>query len=84
MSLTKVFITLKNGKPITRYYQKGDEYRYTLELSFNEGVFKMHSYAFHGNDVMEEDNHMDETRLESADFNEFVVLIQTKFPNVDI
>ncbi len=84
MSLKKVFITLKNGKPITRYYQKSDEYRYTLELSFNEGVFKMHSYTFPGNEVMEEDNYLDETSVESADFNEFVVLIQSKFPNIDI
>ena len=84
MSLKKVFITLKSGKPITRQYQRTESLAYKLELSFKEGVFKMYSCIKDEEETVDDDSYKDESHLESEDFNEFIMLIQAKFPNVDI
>lgn len=83
MDTKKIFLRLKNGANITTSYKKDSDAIYSVNLSFKNGHFKLHSYFIDGNDVFDEGNYKDESQIEFPDFNQFMEAIKTKFPGID-
>ncbi|NLR56530.1 hypothetical protein HGH93_00350 [Chitinophaga polysaccharea] len=84
MNIKKVFLRLKNGANITTSYKKSNDVFYSIHLSFNKGLFKIHSYFLEGDDVFNEQNYKDESVAEVQDFNDFIKILTDKFPGIDI
>lgn len=84
MNIKKIFLRLKNGASITTFYKKSNDISYSIHLSFNNGLFKIHSYFLDGDDVFDEQNYKDESVTEVQDFNDFIKILTDKFPGIDI
>ncbi|SEW39034.1 hypothetical protein [Chitinophaga arvensicola] len=75
MNAKRIFIALKNHRHLQCHHDS-----YTLNLSYQQGIFKLNTYIFDGNDVFDEANYTEEYSFETKDFNEFKKIIDTKFP----
>ena len=78
----RLFKQLKNGKEITTYYKLNDQVSYTIHLSYDNSKFKVHSYNFDGNDVMDEENYKDEKIVEFNEFSAMLNHLNSEFPKI--
>jgi len=84
MNERKIFLRLKNGKSITTHHRDSANIIYSVNLSYKNGLFKLHSYIFDGNDVLDEQSYKNESEIEVPKYEDFMNLILGKFPGIDI
>lgn len=79
MAFKKLFLQLKNGKTVTTFYRKNNTGIYTLELSYNNADFILHSYIFEGNDVLDETCYTTESEVRFNNFNDLIQYLTNDF-----
>ena len=81
MNTKKLFKQLKNGKLI-QLYHKSDSIDFTIQLTFMNEVFCLHSYHFAGNDVFDESNYQFEQKENFDNFQALLNRLIEKFPGI--
>ena len=78
----RLFKRLKNGITNVLFYKGAEDSRYTVHLNYENELFIIHYYVFDGNDVFDEENYKDEHEIERKDFNDFLGLVNERFPGM--
>lgn len=82
LDTNRLYKRLKNGKQVQLFYKQSEHITYTIWLTFKDGVFKLHSFYFKGNDVFQDNNCQDEHIENYEDFQSLVIRLVERFPGV--
>jgi hypothetical protein len=87
MKFKKLFLSLKNGKPVIFYRQGADESS-TVEVTYNNDTFILFSYVFEGEEVRDDLNFVQEFKEEFttnfSDFNALIADLEHRFPGINL
>jgi hypothetical protein len=78
----KLFKQLKNGKKVQIIYKTINQLYYTIWLTYKDNTFSIHSFAFVGNTVLDEDNYQDEQFVTKVNFELLYEYLVDKFPGI--